>query len=230
METRQKKTAAFKAKQDYLLSGRIICGECGCTYAGNSRRADSNHPLYISYRCTKRNKNVKCKNREIQRDLIETIVQKRLASRVFDEKVLPEVISRYNEFAASKNTELISNINIIKDKIAETEKGITNIVNVIMKTGSAALSDKLKELECDKAKFEQTLHEKELELAEMTVNEKVLKQAFKKAKKMLELGTLTNKKAIIDRYVKQIVLYKDKIVIEFNVTDTYTITEEIGRE
>jgi len=46
---------------------------------------------------------------------------------------------------------------------------------------------------------------------------------------MLESGTLSNKKAIIDRYVKQIILHKDKIVIEFNITDTYTITEEIER-
>ena len=143
---------------------------------------------------------------------------------------MPEVISKYNEFAASKNTELISAIAMIKDKIAETEKGIANIVNVIMQTGSAALSDKLKVLECDKAKFEQTLYEKQRELSEMTVDEKVLKQAFKKAKKMLESGTLSNKKAIIDRYVNKIILHKNKIVIEFNVTDTYRITEEIERE
>ena len=64
----------------------------------------------------------------------------------------------------------------------------------------------------------------------MTVDEKVLKQAFKKAKKMFESGTLSNKKAIIDRYVKQITLHRDKIVIKFNVTDTYTITEEIERQ
>ena len=230
MAARQRKTAAFKAKLEYLLSGKIVCNECGCTYAGNTRKANPTHPLYISYRCTKRNAKIKCKNPEIQRDLIESIDQKRLAGKVFDETVLPEVISKYNEFAASKNTELISAIAMIKDKIAETEKGIANIVNVIMQTGSAALSDKLKVLECDKAKFEQTLYEKQRELSEMTVDEKVLKQAFKKAKKMLESGTLSNKKAIIDRYVNQIILHRDKIVIEFNVTDTYTITEEIERE
>lgn len=229
MEARQKKTAAFKAKQEYLLSGRIICGECGCTYAGNSRRADSTHTLYISYRCTKRNGKIKCKNHEIQRDLIESIVQKKLANKVFNESVLPEVISKYNEFAAAKNTDLMLSISTIKDKIAETQRGITNIVNVIMQTGSSALSEKLKELEIDKAKIEGVLYEKEQELSKMSVDEKVLKQAFKKAKKMLESGTLSNKKSIIDRYVKQVILYKDKIAIEFNVTDTYTITEEVER-
>lgn len=31
-------------------------------------------------------------------------------------------------------------------------------------------------------------------------------------------------------YVNKIILHKNKIVIEFNVTDTYRITEEIERE
>jgi site-specific DNA recombinase len=54
MSERKRKTAAFKAKQEYLLTGKIVCGECGCTYAGNSRKASKTHPLYISYRCTKK--------------------------------------------------------------------------------------------------------------------------------------------------------------------------------
>lgn len=230
MKARQRKTAAFKAKQEYLLSGKIICAECGCTYTGNSRRASSTHPLYISYRCTKKNGKIRCRNPEIQRDLLESIVHKKLANKVFDDKMLPEVVSRYNEFAASKNTELLSAITMVKTKIVEKEKNIANIVNVIMQTGSAALSDKLKELESDKAKLEQTLQEKEQELANMTVDEKVLKKAFKKARKMLESGTLSNRKAIIDRYVNQIILHKGKMVIEFNITDTYTITEEVNRQ
>lgn len=229
MKARQRKTAAFKAKQEYLLSGKIVCAECGGRYTGNSRKASPTHPMYISYRCTKRNGKIKCKNPEIQRDLLESIVLKKLANKVFDDKMLPEVIGRYNEFAASKNTELTSTIAMIENKIVEVEKSVANIVNVIMQTGSAALSDKLKELECDKAKLEQALQEKERELSNMAVDEKILKQAFKKARKMLESGTLSNKKVIIDRYVNQIIMHRDKIVIEFNITDTYTIAEEVTR-
>lgn len=47
MKARQRKTATFKAKQEYLLSGKIVCGECSGTYAGNSRKASSSHPIYI---------------------------------------------------------------------------------------------------------------------------------------------------------------------------------------
>lgn len=229
MKARQKKNASFKAKQGYLLSGKIICGNCGCSYAGNSRKANDTHPLYISYRCTRKNGKVKCKNHEINRDLVESIVQKRLANKVFDESLLPEIIEKYNDFAASKNTDLILGIKTLKDNISGTTKGIDNIVNVIMQTGSAALSDKLKYLEQEKAKLEQALSDKERELSQMSVNENELKKAFRKAKKMLESGTLSNQKAIIQHYVRQVVVHNDKIVIEFNVTDNYTITEEVER-
>ena len=87
----------------------------------------------------------------------------------------------------------------------------------------------MKELERDKEALERSLAEKERELSELTVDEKALKRAFRKAKKMLVTGTLVNKKAIIERYVKQVTVYKDWIAIEFNVTDTYSIVEEVER-
>lgn len=229
MAERKQKTASYKAKQEYLLSGKLVCGECGCSYAGNSRKANATHPLYVSYRCTKKNGQIRCKNPEVRRDSIEGYVLKMLADKVFDEKVLPEVIRHYNDFAASKNTEALSIIATIKEKIFEKDKGIANVVNVVVQTGSVALTDKLKELERDKEALERSLAEKERELSELTVDEKVLKRAFRKAKKMLETGTLINKKAIIERYVKKVMVYKDRIAVEFNVTDTYSIVEEVER-
>ena len=89
MSARKRKPAALKAQQEYLLSGKILCGEFGRAYDDNSRKANPTHPLYISYRCTKRNGKIKCKNPEIiQRDLIESIILKKLADKVFDEKFL----------------------------------------------------------------------------------------------------------------------------------------------
>ena len=229
MKARQRKTATFKARQEYLLSGKIVCGECGGTYSGNSRKPNPTHPLYVSYRCTRNNGTVKCSNHEIQRDKLELIVMKQLAEKVFDERFLPEILARYNDFAASKNTELQTALAAGKAKLSEVERGISNIVNVIMQTGSAALSEKLKELEKDKAILEDSIAVQERELTQTRVSEKELKKAFKKAKDMLESGTLANRKAIIQCYVKVITMYHDKIVMEFNVTGDYIITEEVDR-
>ena len=117
----------------------------------------------------------------------------------------------------------------IKAKIAETEKGISNIVDIVVATGSPALTDKLKELETTKAQLEHSLLEAEQKISDMTINPRQLKSAFKKAKQQLRTGDLKNKKAIVQQYVKQVTIHPDKVVMEFKISDLYTITEEVER-
>ena len=228
MNKRRHKTATYKAKEDYLLSGKIICGECGSTYAGNARR--SKNSTYISYTCTKKNGREKCRNRGTQRDLIESIILNKLSEKVFDVKILPEIISRYNDFALSKNKEFIAVKKQLEQRLAEIDKGIANIVNLVVTTGSAALAEKLKELELEKVTLEISLKEAERKLSEMSVDEAQLRKAFSKAKSLLKSGTLKNRKAIVQQYVKQVVMYPNKVEIEFNVIgDSYTIKESFPR-
>lgn len=229
MDQRRRETAKFKAKQEYLLSGKIICGECKSKYAGNSRKARAHKPLYISYNCTKKNGKETCHNPGIRRDALEKAVLERLADAVFDEKLLPDIVAKYNDFAKEKDHELITTKNQIKRRIIETTKGINNIVSIVVQTGSSALADKLKELESEKVQLEASLLDVEVQLEKMIISEEALKAAFKKAKKMLQSGTLSNRKAIVDHYVKRVIIYPDQITVEFNISETYTIIETINR-
>lgn len=229
MSERKRKSASYKAKQEYLLSGKIVCGECGCSFAGNSRKPNATHPLYISYRCTKKNGKNSCKNHEIQRDFIEHIVLELLADKIFDENILPDILDKYNDYIKGKNTELINLIDTLKEKIILADKGISNIVNVIMETGSSALNDKLRELENSKSNYENALFEAENKLKSISVSEELLRYAFKKAKQMLKCGDLSNKKAIIEQYIKLVTIYNDRISIEFNILSDFSIKETIFR-
>ncbi|HIV03464.1 MAG TPA: recombinase family protein [Candidatus Aphodoplasma excrementigallinarum] len=40
MKKRRHKAASYTAKETYLLSGKIICGECGSHYTGITRKSD----------------------------------------------------------------------------------------------------------------------------------------------------------------------------------------------
>ena len=103
MKERQHKAAKFSAKQEYLLSGKIYCGECGSPYAGNSRKPRHDHPLYISYKCTRRNqRDTKCNNPEINRDKLERLVLERLSGVLFNPDVIPRLVEQYNEYIAEK--------------------------------------------------------------------------------------------------------------------------------
>lgn len=229
MNKRKHATGAFKAKHEYLLSGKIVCGECGSTYAGNARRADKKNPLYISYSCTKKNGTRTCHNPGIKRDELEEVVLNHLSEKVFNKEVLPKILEGYNEFQLTKNSEYVLMVKELEAKISETDKGIANIVDLVVSTGSSALTAKLKELEANKTQLENALLDAQRQLSEMSISEEKLKKAFNKAKQMLKSGTLQNRKAIVQAYVKSVTIFTDRIVIEYNISGTYTVKEEISR-
>ncbi len=230
MAERKHKSASYKAKQEYLLSGKIKCGICGSNYCGNARKARDSKPLYISYNCIKKNGSVKCKNRGIKREAIEQLVLDKLATTVFSEDVLPTIISKYNEYALSRNTECNTIINELRQKLSETEKGISNIIDLVVSTGSSALAEKLNELEKTKQQLEHSIINAEQQMSKLTVDEKKLKSAFYKAKQMMKSGTLKNKKAIVEKYIKQLTIYENMIEVEYIISDTYSFKETIARQ
>ena len=46
---------------------------------------------------------------------------------------------------------------------------------------------------------------------------------------MLEEGTLKNKKVLIDKYVKCVTIYKDKIIREHSIADVFTLKKSVER-
>ncbi len=51
IKSRKHKRAANNAKEVYLLSGKIVCGECTGAYAGSRKFAGRNKKLQVTYRC-----------------------------------------------------------------------------------------------------------------------------------------------------------------------------------
>ena len=102
-------------------------------------------------------------------------------------------------------------------------------MDAVVSTGSVALAEKLIELETEKQRLTDAITDAECEMAKLSVSEKRLKSAFYKAKQMLKSGTLKNRKAIVEKYIKEVVVYRDKIEIEYVISDTYTFREEISR-
>ena len=128
-----------------------------------------------------------------------------------------------------RHSDITGLISSLKGKLAAIDKGINNIVNVVIEIGSSALNDKLLELEAEKRNLELALDDAYSKLASVRVDAKSLKIAFTRAKQMLISGNLSNKKALIDRYVNSVTVYNDKIVIEFNIFNEFTVRETVSR-
>ena len=228
MKERQHKAAKFSAKQEYLLSGKIYCGECGSPYAGNSRKPRPDHPLYISYKCTRRNqRDTKCNNPEINRDKLEQLVLERLSGVLFNPDVIPRLVEQYNEYIAEKTGSARERVLALQTELRDVERKITNTVNLMIETGSAAFKDKLNELEQSKEKLLFELTEAEAALKQENFSEEQISKLFHIAEQQLKNGTLANRRLVIDQYINKIIIYPDKIEVYMNLMSDYTVEETI---
>ena len=228
MKERQHKAAKFSAKQEYLLSGKIFCGECGSPYAGNSRRPRPGHPLYISYKCTRRNqRNTHCTNPEINRDKLEQLVLERLSGILFNPAVIPRLVKQYNEYIAEKSGSAKERVRALQKELRDVERKINNTVNLMVETGSAAFKDKLHELEASKEKLLFELVEAEAALKRENFSEEEISKLFHIAEQQLKNGTLANRRMVIDQYINKILIYPDRIEVYMNLMSDYTLKEVI---
>jgi len=231
MKERCHKAAKFAAKQEYLLSGKIFCGECGSPYAGNLRKPRPDHPLYISYKCTRRNqRNDKCTNPEINRDKLESIVLDKLSNVLFNPEVIPMLVSEYNEYIADKNGSAKKKTKLLKNQLAEVERKITKAVDLLIETSSSALKTKLRELEEQKEKIQYELSDAEIALKGDIYCEEEIVKLFHMAEKQLKNGALANRRIIIEQYVNKVLIYPDKIEVYMNLMNDYVIKETVSKK
>lgn len=126
-------------------------------------------------------------------------------------------------------TSLNNRIQCIEDDLSDIDKQISNIVNVVARTGSTALTDKLKELEQEKAEKSYLLSSLQEQLHSVKIDNESLKKAFQKAKNLLKNGNLATQKLIVNTYVNCVKLYPDRIEIIFNLMPSYTVQDMLEK-
>lgn len=139
MNGRKTTRAANTAKEVYLLSGKIFCDECEISYAGTRRQGPKDKRAFVTYRCNKKHSKRQCSNKEIKREHIEAFVLGKLSEYIFNDSLIPKLVSEFKRFQMEQNAEAIEARDNLKKRIRTVTKEIDNIVNVIAKTGSDTL-------------------------------------------------------------------------------------------
>ena len=225
LKHRQHKGARFKARETYLLSGKIVCGECGAAFAGNHRKAYANHPEYTSYRCTRKNNAVVCRNKEVNRDEVESLVLRTLADKVFDERLVERLEAEYRDYIVERDKDTASEMALLAQSIKDFDRQINNIVTVMAQTGSAALAKKLKELERLREKSHFEFSKLEMQQSEKTLSGEQFMKTFRMAKSLIASGTLESKRQLVDQFVDKVIIYADHIEIKLKISNGFQLSQ-----
>lgn len=209
----KRKTFTYNSKSNYLLSGLIVCGQCGFHYQGNSRK-NSKGKVYSSYRCGKKqNHKIGCGNSEIEKNRLENFVIEQLQNYLFSNEAIDEIakqVNEYNKTVAKTNNDDVA---LYEKQLKQINKQISNITSAIAKgVDEDLMIDKINSLNASKKDLQKRIDEATLkELPK--VSKADIKQALSSFSTYLKENNTIECKRFIDNYIDKIVVYKDKVEI-----------------
>jgi site-specific DNA recombinase len=145
----KKNGGKFKAKEVYLLSGLIVCGECGANMHGNMRPCGRKKSKYVSYRCSNRANHMGCKNKEIRKDYLENYVLDELYKQLFSDRSIRQLSKMLTDYNQKKSAETDGELSQMEKELAEINVKIGKVIQLVSETGVSidTVKKELKRLE-----------------------------------------------------------------------------------
>ncbi|GAA0107890.1 recombinase family protein [Clostridium tertium] len=210
-----KRNASNKAKETYILSGKIKCGICGSAMIGHTSKCGRNKNKYSTYRCGRRYRYKDCKMKPINRDYVDEIVLNNLTKHFFSDssinKLTKELTKTYNK-SLKNNT---SNLKNIERDIKSIDKEIDNLVIAIANgLNHPSIKTKLDTLESEKSNLSILKTELEYKLNNSILDEKLIREYLLKDSLILKSKSADDLKHIINTYIDSVIIYEDKVEID----------------
>ena len=226
MKTRKHIPETYKGQEVYLLTGKIVCGICGCSYVGNRKRDGRNKALQIRYGCNRRHRQTKiaCDNKEIRREYIEAFVLEKLSEQIFNDSLIPQVTEYYNQYIKSTNSNNDIQLTNLKKQGKELNRQISNIISVISDTASSALVSKLSTLEDELREINAQIEYLSNNITGMLKEDDIAK-AFMLARELISNHTLPSLKKLIRMFVDKVVMHTDHAEVYFNFSNNKNLPQ-----
>ena len=201
----------------YLLKGKVFCGLCGTSYAGNRRVSGKYKGFYnYYYSCNRPKKLDKCPNKSIPKDALEAFVLEKIADYVYDDRVIPSIVEAYNSYLNQRNTKEKLRIKNLKSEISRTEAKINNIIELLTETKSKSLMTKLEELEVTRDRLKKEMNDLSDKVGDTHVDEESLRKSFAAIRAAIKSGHLDNIRKLIDTFVYRIEVFPDRVELKLN--------------
>jgi len=145
--------ARNKAKTVYLLAGKVFCRVCGRRMTGNTCYSGRNKDKYVTYRCP--SKHYLCNNKEINQEYLDRFVVAMLEVHIFNAAAIKEIVEKIEAMSGNHSEIIAEEQDQLQASLDTVSESIDNITKVIMSgIVSTALTNKLAELEQEKAQLE----------------------------------------------------------------------------
>lgn len=221
---KKRSPGASKAKEEYLLQGKVFCGYCGAPMIGDSGRSKTGtvHHYYVC--STRKRKLGKCDKKREKKHFLEWYVVEQTVNYVLTADRIDYIAEKVVE--AYENSFSFAELQKIEKRINQLNVEFDNLANSLL----LASSDRLVQAINKKSEaLEQELAELEERKYSLTLNSQV---QLKKSEVVEWLNQfvigdpldLDFKRRIIKTLVNAVYLYDDKLVIYFNLKGSQQVS------
>ena len=206
-----------KDKFDYILSGKLVCGYCHTLLVGESGNG-RNEERYYYYNCLGRRRYKKeCSFKAQAKSTLEDIIINKTWELLCDDTNIKDLANMiYKKHQQSlKQTE---NIKALEAKRLNAIKSANNLIKAL-EEGIITEQTKirLKELENQISQLDFDIEQEKQRSYAFLTPEKIIEYLNKIISGDIE--NMTIRKEIIKTFVREIVMYNDKIIVTYNFTD-----------
>ncbi len=212
--------ASAKAKERYLLTTKLFCGNCGKVMFGESG-VGTGQKVYRYYKCASAKKKAGCNKKAVKKEWIENLVVQQTMTVVVDGPLMNQIVDRLLALQGAESYDL----KLLRRQLKETEQGIENMVNAIQQgIITASTKERLASLEEQKRQLDQQIMKEQIKNPVLSREQIVF---FLDQYKHTDITDETQRQRLIDCFVNAVYVYDDRIVLTFNYKDgTKTITRE----
>lgn len=235
MDLRKYKTG--RTVDEYLLIGKIKCGECGDTYRGGRKynpNKDTHYQYYVcqaprSCRDTGRvfEGDERCRNHTVGRTQVEKFVMSEIKELVFNVTNIDGVMEMYNRYISQTTDNNDAIIRRLELQLQDIERKIDIAIDKIMmeedETMAKKMRDRVTAFEREKDDLKNRLEIEHEQKSQVRVSAKDFKRAFEKARELLAKGDYNSKKRILDMFLNKVVVFNDRIEVYNNILPNFIL-------
>lgn len=210
MESNKHAPAKAKADEEYLLTTKLFCGDCGTMMVGESGTSSTNGNRYHYYKCGNAKRKQGCHHKPLKKQWIESVVVRLTVARVLKNQEIDRIADAIIKLQSQEDTTLPA----LRHQLQECEKSIENMLNAIQQgILTSSTKSRLEQLEAQKEELNISILQAEMAKPKFT------KQQIVSWISRFKYGDENNRdyqKELIDTFVNSVYVFDDKLVLTYN--------------
>lgn len=228
LDNQRHKQQCCKEHSDYILSGKLFCGNCGTLMTDEGGTSKTGRQYYY-YKCFNRKKNKdKCVKQAVGKQYLEDLVFEKTINFILQPNVIDEIARRVTD-NFNQGIEKSNLLLALEKELADGEKDIEGFLNAIAAgIVTKSTKDRMLILEAQKEELESRIATEKTNVIQPLKFETVRAFLYYFANK--EYSSDTEKNEFFNSFIYRVVLFDDYVCIYYNTSPEYPTKVKLDKE